>query len=189
MLRAMLGAAFTASLLCLTPAHADGFESTVLFNKGAWTVELTHDTQDGGLWCVAQTGNDAGQLFSLTAYDNDTMMLYIFDQSWNIAPRSVRFLVDIDYSRWTIDGHGQGISVSLVFNQPEQNVRFIEELMGGNAIAVMNANERRLATFSLNGSYAAISQLFTCWERISKTDPFGQSPDDPFTGTGASDPF
>lgn len=184
-----LASAAVFSVCIAGASEADSFDTTVLFSKSDWTVELTHDTSDGELWCSAQTTNRAGQSFHLTAYDTDTLRLFVFDHNWNIAPRNVRFLVDIDYSRWTIDGHGQDISVSLALNDPEQAVRFIEQLMEGNAVAVMNADGRRLAVFSLSGSYAAISKLFECWERISRTDPFGPSPNDPFTGVGAGDPF
>jgi hypothetical protein len=57
--------------------------------------------------------------------------------------------------------------------------------MVGNAVAVKNEDGRRLAVFSLDGSYAAIMQLMQCWDRIGGRSPQGGS--DPFIGV--SDPF
>lgn len=176
-------------LLCLlflpTIALAqDRYETQQLFRKGAWNVELTYDTYDQDLWCSAQTDNSQGQTFALTAYQSDQFTIFIFDHRWDIAPRPIDFIVDVDYSRWTMSGSGEGIGISITPEDPDNALKFLTELMQGNAVAVMNTNERRLATFSLNGSYAAIINLMDCWEKISlddssKTDPFG-SKDDPF---------
>jgi len=168
------------------PSSADEFDSKTLFRKGAWAVELTHNTSNGRLWCTARTDNNFGQTFSLTAYQNSQLTLFVFDNSWNIASRPLRFFVDVDYSRWTMDGQGDNISVSLTMNDPKTAVDFLEDLMAGNAVSVSNANEQKLAVFSLSGSYAAITNLFSCWESIDNSDPFTSNAD-PFTG--ASDPF
>jgi len=103
--------------------------------------------------------------------------MFVFDNSWNISDRPIRFLIDVDYSRWTMDGQGSGIGISLTMSDPEAAGRFLVELMEGRAIAVMNDDTRRLATFSLRGSSAAISELFDCWDSISDTDPFRTSTD------------
>lgn len=162
-------------------ASENKFDSKVLFSKGAWSVKLTHDSSDGSLWCSGQAKNRNGQTFVIAVYENSQMSLFIFDDTWNISPRKVRFLIDIDYARWTMDGRGDGFSVSLAMNDAEKSAKFLTELMQGNAVAVMNSEERRLAVFSLSGSYAAITNLFDCWESIaqSSTDPF-LSQSDPF---------
>lgn len=166
--------------------HAEErYEHNTLFQKGSWSVFLTYDTEDGDFWCVAETENRRAQSLNLVTYPNDQMTFFVFDESWNIAKRPVRFLVDIDYSRWTIDGTGDGIGVSLTMNEPDKAAKFVQELMEGNAVTILSADEHRLATFSLSGSFAAISNLMQCWDRISDDDPFTSS--DPFTGT--SDPF
>lgn len=156
---------------------AQRYESQTLFSRGDWAVELTHDTSDGTLWCNATTSNQRAQSFSLTAYQSNNLTMFVFDNSWNISDRPIRFLIDVDYSRWTMDGQGSGIGISLTMSDPEAAGRFLVELMGGRAIAVMNDDTRRLATFSLRGSSAAISELFDCWDSISDTDPFRTSTD------------
>jgi hypothetical protein len=179
----LFGVLLGASVL---PAQAqERYDTQTLFRKGQWLVELTHDTQDGQLWCNGQTNNAQGQTFAITAYDSDQLVLFIFDDRWNIGERPVRFLLDVDYSRWTMDGTGAGIGVSLTMTDAEKAIKFLSELMEGNAVAVMNTNERRLALFSLNGSFAAITKLFECWQGISTAGSFNS--EDPFATD--EDPF
>lgn len=165
-------------------AHAQPFDTQRLFSRGAWSVEMTHDTADGDLWCVAATRNARGQFFALTAFDSGSIALLVTDPGRQLTPRAVRFLVDIDYSRWTIEGTARDIGVSIVMNDAPQAARFIRQLQRGNAVAVLNDPGQRLATFSLRGSWAAITALMTCWNRITppggSTDPFGPPSADPF---------
>lgn len=159
---------------------ADEYDTTTLFRKGAWIVELTHNTNTGTLWCAAETTNRSGQTFSVTAYDGGYMTLFIFDSRWSLSDRPVRFLLDIDYSRWTIDGSARDISISVQMDDTETAARFLRQLQSGSAVALYNESERRLATFSLSGSYAAVLSLFECWNQITV-------PSDPFTTS--TDPF
>lgn len=170
--------------LCLAlttaPALADRYESEVYFAKGRWQVEVTHDSQDGSLWCSALTENNNNQSFDITAFDDGQLTLFVFDGDWELRERPIRFLVDVDRSRWTMDGTGKNISVSVTMNDPDTAVRFLTQLQRGNTVRVYNENEVKLATFSLSGSRAGIDALFECWDRINKSsDPFGD----------ASDPF
>lgn len=180
-----LKAIFFGGSLLAGVASADDLTTTNLFRKGDWFVDITVDEVDGGMWCSAETVNPSGQTFSITAYDSNQLILFVFDRSWNIPERPVRFLIDIDYSRWTMDGFGNDISVSVTMNKIEVTMRFLRQLMNGNAVALLTADERRLATFSLSGSYAAISNLSTCWSRIRKNE--SESDADPFSSS--TDPF
>lgn len=158
--------------------NAQQYETRQLLSKGHWQVSLTHNTQQGNLWCDASTVNNRNQRFGITAYDQGELALFIFDQGWSLRKRSVRFLIDIDYNRWTIDGIADGIGVSLVFVDVDKATRFLKQLMRGNAVAVYNDTERRIATFSLSGSSAAISTLMDCWNRIAiASDPFTDNTD------------
>lgn len=169
----LLGMATVAALLSAPAAFSkSNFETEILFRKKAWAVEITHDTSDGGLWCAASTKNRQGQAFSLVAYDTGALALIILDGAWNIPQRSVKFLIDVDYSRWNIEGTGKGSGVSLNVGAADKGAQFIRELMAGNAVAILNNRERRLAVFSLSGSSAAITKLMACWSRITNNDPF-----------------
>jgi len=154
-----------------------GYEDTLLFSKGYWTVELTYNTDENSYWCSAKTANRRSQEFSVTAFENGTIVVFIFDNRWSLAKRPVRFLIDIDYSRWQIDGTADDIAVSIALSNNEKAGKFITELAQGSAVALFNMEERRLATFSLKGSRAALTELIDCWRKISVTDPFRTSTD------------
>lgn len=172
--------------LIAAPVQASDFESDVLFRKGAWEVEVTYSYRSGDFWCNASTYNRSGQSFNIVAYDSRDLAMVIADTGWDLSPRDVRFFVDIDYSRWTIDGSAGNSSVSVFMNEAEKAIRFLSELQEGNAVAVYNERNSRIATFSLSGSYAAVVSLFDCWSKIAPDDPL-ENPSDPFGGS--SDPF
>jgi len=170
---------FALALLLPLQAQAERYEAQTLLRQGRWIVELTHDTQDGNLWCNAQTNNDDGQVFSVVAYDSGSLALLIMDNDWSLENRSVRFIVDVDRSRWTIDGTADDIGVSVFLTDPDNAVKFMEDLAAGNNVTVYNDNLRRLAAFSLWGSRAALTELMTCWGEIETSNPF-DAKKDPF---------
>jgi hypothetical protein len=169
----------SAALAAAVPASAAQFDTTRLFSHGAWQVEHVYDTSDGQTWCSAETSNGAGQLFSMTAYDNGGVSVIIMDGRWQASARPIRFRIDIDYSQWTIDGKADGIAASVSLSDDADAEQFIGELAQGTAVAVYNEGGTRLAAFSLNGSGAALGALADCWSRIQSRDPF----------INAADPF
>ncbi|WP_134015653.1 hypothetical protein [Litoreibacter halocynthiae] len=158
-------------------AIAERYESSNLFAHKAWKVSLTYDTADNKFWCNAETYNRSGQTLSITAYDSGFAAVFFFDNRWRLQERKISFIVDIDYSRWTVDGkaHQSGISAGL--NNGKTAGKFVGELAAGSAVALYNSNLARLATFSLSGSKAALLKLGECWNNIQKRDPFGASTD------------
>jgi hypothetical protein len=166
-------------MLIASAAAAGRLDTTRLFASGAWIVEHIYDPSDGSAWCSASTRNDADQLFSLAAFDFGALALVLGDHRWSLSPRPVRFRLDIDYTRWDIDGTADGSSVMVILNGNESTVDFMRDLERGFAVALYNDDGRRLATFSLRGSAAALGELVTCWTRIVRHDPF-RSRADPF---------
>lgn len=168
-------------------AQGDDIENKTILRKGHWQVVLSHDTSDGSLWCSAETLNTNNQNFALAAFDHGGFGLLISDPRWDLRERPVRFYVDIDRTRWTIDGTAGRAYVSLAFNDLETASEFTMDLMRGDSVSLYNDSDNRLGIFSLNGSYAAISELVDCWGSITanrdpftdRTDPFGAS-SDPF---------
>lgn len=172
--------ALALSLLLLPGAAVAEIEDRVLFQHRDWMTYLQHDTDTGGLWCVAATANNSGQTFDITMFDAGVVALYVIDPNWSLASRVVNFFVDIDYSRWQATGEAAGTSVEVVFNDVDAAIAFTRQLMGGSAVAVYNSDGSRLATFSLSGSAAAVVKLLECYESIrGNVDPFGAS-SDPF---------
>ncbi len=174
-----IAAIFLAFTLGATPVLAEKYETTRLFNRGAWYVELTHDTEDGQLWCSGETRNNSAQTFSVTTYDDGAVVLFVFDNSWNLAPRAVNFIVYIDRQRWTISGDADGVAISVALDGKDKADEFLVDLARGNSVAVANADDRRIASFSLSGSSAALSTLMDCWSSILVGGP----------GPGKKDPF
>lgn len=170
-----------AALCCLAiAAKANPFDTTMLFAHKHWSVEHTYDSTDGSSWCSADTANGANQWFSVTGFDNGGIALFVGDPRWSLSSRQVRYRIDVDYSRWDIDGTADRSAVSVFLNGSDKAGKFLGELMGGSAVAVYSEDGRRLATFSLQGSHAAMNAFAECWARIHRgSDPF----------TNASDPF
>lgn len=165
---------------------ADRYETTNLFRHKAWSVEITHDQLDNDFWCNAETRNRNGQYFSITAYDNGNIGLFIFDERWALRKRDIEFRIDVDYSRWNVRGQASNSSVSTFLSNPDSSIKFLTELAEGSAISIYNAADQRLASYSLSGSSASLRKLMECWGRIKKTDPFGDTSSPP---DQQSDPF
>jgi len=104
-----------------------------------------------------------------------------------MSKKPVRFYVDIDRTRWTMDGTAEDQFVTLSWDGDDAFFRFIADIAEGNIAYLKNADGRQLGRFSLGGSYASLQKLVECAERIagSSSDPFATS-SDPFSG---SDPF
>lgn len=156
-------------------AHADRYETTNLFRHKAWSVEITHDQLDDDFWCNAETKNRNGQYFSITAYDNGNLGLFIFDNRWALRKRDIEFRIDVDYSRWNVRGKAEDNYVSTFLDNPETSIKFMTELAEGSAVSVYNSDGQRLASYSLSGSSASLRKLMECWGRIKKSDPFGDN--------------
>ena len=183
------GAGLTMSAAS-APAAAR-FESHDIHRKGAWAVELVIDTQEGGMWCGASTRNSAGQNFELVAFETGLVTLYIQDPRWDIAARPLSFVIDVDYERWTITGQGDGQSISINLEDQTKAVDFLTDLAVGSAVAVMNADMRRLGVFSLRGSSESLVALVGCRTQImaptGPTAPAAPPETDPFVTS--ADPF
>lgn len=177
---------FAFLVLCANSSFAERYETTKLFSHKAWSVELTNDQLDGDFWCTAKTRNRSGQQFSVTTYDNGHLGLFVFDTRWKLSPRDIRFRIDVDYSRWTVDGNADDTAVSTLITEAESGIKFLTEVAEGRAVAIYNLDGNRIALFSLSGSSASLRKLFECWAAI-KNGAGGGTSTDPFKST--SDPF
>lgn len=160
-------------------AGADEFDNTMLLSEGAWTVRHTYDSRDGGSWCAADTSNGDGQWFSVTAYEEGAAAILVGDPRWRLEPRDLRFSIDIDYARWDMQGAGQDDAVSAFLNDDPTAPDLLLRLMQGDAVDVYAESGRRVASFSLDGSAAALQTLLECWALIDRS---GES-------DAAADPF
>ncbi len=111
----------------------------------------------------------------LVGHEQGWLMILFADPRWELVAREVTFLVDVDYSRWRMTGNAEGRSVAVIPGDADKAARFFRELKKGFAVALMNAEGRRLAVFSLKGSAASPNRFLDCWRTIvaqSRNDPF-----------------
>jgi hypothetical protein len=178
-LRLRLEFSILAFSLCFGKVVFADYQVDRLYAKENWVLDLTHDLTDGDFWCSANTFNNKNQIFSITAYSNRIITLIILDPRWDITDRSVRFQIDVDRSRWIIDGIGHESGITLTLNNAGNSAAFLNELANGNSVILFNSSSETLATFSLRGSSNTMRRLFACLDQItggnqatSTSDPF-----------------
>jgi hypothetical protein len=165
-----------ACAVLLLPVAAVGqvvFDTTPLFRQDAWAVEHTYNPDSGLSWCSADTANGAGQMFSITAYDHGGAVALVIDRAWTFAAEAVRFRIEVDTIRWTVEGLAQDMAVSMDLDEDAEAARFLGDLAAGRALAVATEAGREIAVFSLAGSEPALRALVECWARILRAGPLG----------------
>lgn len=174
--------AIAVAILLLPGAAAA--EAVRLLERGAWAVDHVED--ESGPWCRARTENGEGQALSLVGYATGRGAILVSDEAWSIRPRPVRLKVDVDDTRWDMQGEGMDDHV-FVFTDgvdPGRATRFLAQLGRGRTVEVLNDAGRPVAAFSLSGSGAAIVEMLACRSRIAVDPPAIIDPD-----AAAADPF
>lgn len=177
----------TIFFFLLAPFSAQGneYDTRIIHSQGAWAVSLTEEKSTGEMFCSAETSNNQSQWFSISTHENGTAALLVSDDRWNLAPRDIAFIIEIDSSPWNIQGQANAKSVSMFFNGNDNAGSFLEEVASGAELSVLNADRRRVADFSLFGSRLALTHLMDCWSFVSGQPSANQS--DPFSNS--NDPF
>lgn len=155
------------------PAMAET-QSEVVFSAKAWEVRVV-GFDDGTFSCLAQV-TDSDRSFTLWADASENVQLQFFDSSWDLGQDQTADLkVQIDRrSPWSLnaaDLHEQ----SVFFGMPDsdEGVRFMTEVMEGNAMTLSNDSGEAVATYSLAGSNASIQALIQCVNVLQKgSNPF-----------------
>lgn len=165
-------AVFAIAQMFSLPLAAQEFESTRLFSSGAWSVDITVDLQQDSIWCAAETTNSEGQLFSVVAYPSAHATVFVFDNRWNFdeVDTIVEFFIQIDDTRWTMDGLSSESGVSVDLNSQNNAGDFVSDIAEGWRMHVLRADEHEMASFSLHGSRAALLELTKCWDMILEED-------------------
>ncbi|MEM9755288.1 MAG: hypothetical protein AAF914_04810, partial [Pseudomonadota bacterium] len=156
-------AAILFTVLAL-PAAAQQVRDTHLERNGAWDVFYA---EDGSLaWCSAETDNNNFQTFTVAGFSTGDGGLFIFDDRWNFHERDVAFILDIDGLRWDITGTASGDNLSLIFNDVDDTLQFLQDLAGGSSVTVRDTDFSTVGSFSLAGSRASLSSMIDCWSSI-----------------------
>lgn len=177
----------TAMVLALSSA-ASLADTTVLLEHKAWRVEHFYDSEDGSQICTA--GATTGPIsLDLIATDQGALALGLHNPEWRMPTGEARSLIlDADFERWTATATVADTAFLLAeVGDAETATALLADLGASTALAVYNTDMRRIATFSLAGSQAAVLKLVECWSRIYR--PLDRT--DPFLGADArdADPF
>jgi hypothetical protein len=163
-------------------------DTTVLLEHKAWRVEHHYDPADASQICTA--GSATGPIsLDLIATDQGALALGLYNPEWRMPTGETRALIlDADFERWTATATIADTALLLAeVGDAETAAELLADLGASTALAVSNTDMRRIATFSLAGSHAAVLKLVECWSRIYR--PLDRT--DPFLGAdaGDADPF
>jgi len=174
---------WVAALLLLQPQAAGAQETTNLLSHKDWLVRHEYYSNTDTQACAARTPSRQGHVLDITIWENGSHNVFIF---MTTRPWSGSFVdnlkLHVDYGRWTLNDadFGSDGSVRFEFANLDNLFDFLDDIMNGRALALKTPDERRdLAVWSLSGSYAAVLNLFECYERIStgqNGSTYGASP-------------
>lgn len=158
-------------LFASSTATAQGI--TTLLNQGDFVVR-EHETSDQDAFdrgmCVAEVMNDRDQALIIQGYQDDTFTIVIRDDSWRLSDNFVSVVIEIDNSKWTVQGrtYPSDNIVYLWFDDqalvPDVLINKVR-VSGGSQMAITAENGNPIANFSLSGSSAAMPQFAECWAR------------------------
>ena len=152
-----------------TPTIAET-EWETIFRKGQWSVDINYDTDDGSYWCTADT-QSGDQVLSFSVWEDGAFGVFVFDDNWTLRERELEFLVQVDTrGAWTMNGNASDQSIYIFPDVGDSLRNFLGEVMQGNTLVVANSAGEVVADFSLSGSYAAVTELMGCYEKIADTD-------------------
>jgi hypothetical protein len=163
-----------AAACLLTGAALAESESKVIFQRGAWDVQVV-SFDDGSQSCVANV-YQGGDSFSLWAGSDQLVKLQFYSDVWDFGEGDTANLeVEIDRrSPWTMT-NAELYLQSVLFDIPDSDagVRFLTEVMNGRTLYLRNESGEGVQSYSLSGSSASIQTLIDCVEALNRpTNPF-----------------
>jgi hypothetical protein len=136
-----------------------------LYEQGDWTVtEIIFANDPASDSCNAATENRSGQGFFLTGF-TDYLDVMMWDDTWTLAERSVRFTLEVDDASWPFTGEASATGVYSTVENLDQALDIMGDISVGNDLVVMTGSGNQLGTFSLLGSSSAMLAFTHCWAR------------------------
>lgn len=166
------GVALAAMCLAGPPAAAQ--QSEVVFQHRSWEVRLVQ-FEDGSVSCVAQV-NHGTDSFSVWGAADQSIQLQFYSDAWDFGEGTTANLeVQVDRrAPWSLT-NAELYLQSVLFYIPDSDdgVRFLTEVMRGNALALRNESGEGVMDYSLSGSSASISALVDCMDTLGRSsNPF-----------------
>lgn len=154
-------------------AWADATSETVYQLKSWEVLFVTYDDQSNA--CLAQV-SDGSDSFAIIADPSAAIRLQFYSDSWDFGEGDTADLeVEIDNrSPWSLS-NAELYKHSVLFDIPDSDagVKFVTEVMRGNALHLRNDQGEDVVNYSLAGSSASIGAMIDCVDRLGQSkNPF-----------------
>jgi hypothetical protein len=173
-MRRLIFAGALAAFASQAASPATGDE--LLFSNDYWAVSLDSDGE--ACWMTPREDPTLGGRYVsddiiMLAADKHLAVLFIYNYSWNAAPRQVRVEFRVHRARFFADANVDRHRLEV----PGLTRKFLRAFADREALSLHDADGVRLTTFSLRGSAPAAAAFIECWNQFA---PRGISPHDPF---------
>ncbi|MCL4187314.1 MAG: hypothetical protein KJZ85_06865 [Rhodobacteraceae bacterium] len=148
------------------PAAA-GVETRSLYAAPGWAVVLGHDTDDGTLWCAAETANRRDQALHLMMLGDGRAGIAVVDSRWALEEGPVAVLVEVDRAAFPVQGFAAGTVITVLPSDPAEGRRLVAALAVAATAALRDSRGGWVAGFSLPGIGPAAAALADCAAAIA----------------------
>lgn len=165
--RAPAALAALAAAALLPAAAAAGIETQGLYAGAGWEVILSHDSDDGTLWCVAETANRRGQALHLMVLDDGRAGFAVVDPRWFLGEGPFDLVIEIDRDVLRFEGLAAGSAITVLPRRPEAGRRLLSALAAAGTVALRDGLGGWIAGFALPGIGPAAAALVDCAAAIA----------------------
>ncbi len=157
-----LAAAILAVSMALPGWAGSLVKSESVYRHKQWEVIMA-SFDDGSISCIARV-NKPDSAFAIWGHQRNPIQIQFWDRDWNFTPANEDIIVQIDRRpRWDL-GNAELTGKNVWFTLPagDAPIRFLREIKQGNSVVLMSATGKRIDSWSLAGSSAAMSVLADC---------------------------
>lgn len=165
--RAFACAALLAGLLQAGGAAVAGIETQTLYSAPGWRVLLSHDSDGGRLWCLAETSNRRAQALHLVVLDDGRAGISVVDPRWSFDEGRFDLLVEIDRDSFRLVGLTSGSAITALPARPEAGRNLVAALAAAKTLALRDGLGGWIAGFGLAGIGPAAAALADCGAAIA----------------------
>jgi hypothetical protein len=159
-------ALLVVTMVASTSNAQQNVREKTLHEQGDWIVTEKISANDPASdSCHAETANRSGQGFMFSGFAGDFLDIVMWDNTWSLAERSVRFTLEVDNASWPFTAEASDTEVYTNFENLDQALDIMDDVSVGNDLVVTTGSGNQLGTFSLVGSSSAMLAFTHCWAR------------------------
>jgi hypothetical protein len=150
------------ALAVVTAFPAMAQDSEVIFQRGAWQVEIVR-FDNGDLACSARV-TQKEDTFAIWVFDDGYTQLQLYSPAWEFGEAAADLVVQIDRrAQWNLS-NAQLTQNSVLFNLTDESdaVDLLVEIARGERFYVRNDAGEPVINFTLSGSSASMQMLGDC---------------------------